>query len=382
MPVLLERFHLKYIIKVFVSFCLMIQFCYGEQKLAYQTDGFQAMTLFMQTQPTLDETAKMLALNRMDADLLKAMRRIMKEHSLVGSTLVAAIEVKGNKISIEGLKKPIYLGNSKTIELSYDGEKIALSKPQDFEQIYKDLEIFFRQRKIDTVLNEKADILPISKFLLKKLIVGDQAMAVVDPLSIILWMLAIAAASALIGYTMNMFIPKKDESWKLKWPFNLDSLGKNLDIKCQDGRFSIINGKETINFLYEENAIANGRVATNGENLSLFPGYTISYSNSKDKAFGKFSYDLNTQEVVAPIGRFTDPFYTSDRKDTLIEVAKVVLGADGKRKLCQGDEFVGGNKDTFKELVTYYNKLRNDQDKLLSDHLRKMDSLQKGDRVK
>ncbi len=382
MPRLLERFHLNYIIKLFVSFCLMTQFCYGEQKLAYQTGGFQAMTTFLQTQPTLDETAKMLALSRMDADLLKTMRRIMKEHNLARTTLTAAIEVKGNKLSIEGLKKPIFIGNSKTIEFSYDGEKIALSNPQDFEQTYKDLEVFFKNKKIETVLNDKPEILPISSFLLKKLFVGEQARAVIDPLSIILWMLAIGAVSALIGYTMNMFIPKKDESWKLKWPFSLDSLGKNLDIKCQDGKFSIINGKETINFLYEENAVANGRMAANGENLSLFPGYTISYSNSKDKTFGKFSYDLNTQEVVAPNGRFTDPFYTQDRKDTLIEIAKGVLGADGKRKLCQGDEFVGGNKDTFKELVGYHNKLRNDQDKLLSDHFRKMDSLQKSDRVK
>ena len=43
---------MNFIVKMNLSFILLVQLCFGEAQLAYQTEGFKRAAAFIKTQPT------------------------------------------------------------------------------------------------------------------------------------------------------------------------------------------------------------------------------------------------------------------------------------------------------------------------------------------
>jgi hypothetical protein len=358
---------MNFAIKVALSFILIVQFSFGETKLVYQNESFKDMIAYLNTQPTIDDSAKTISLGKLDPSMLRLMRRMMKERAMSKTARTASIQLQGNKLTIEGLKHPVLIGNTTQIELSYNGEKIALSKPKDFEQTVKDLESFFSKRTGAIETSRYS----IPSFFFQKIIIGESAEA---GGFLIIWLIAFVVVAAGLGALMKSFI-KKDETWKNEWPFEAESFGKDIDFKCRDGKLVVANGKEQITFSYDPRAISNGRKDASGRDTSIFPAYNISYYKQGGKPpSGGLLYGLDNNKFEKADGRFADPYYTDARKNALAEMATVILGEGGenKDKICSGNEFANNAAATFKELAKHYTSQSKEENKNLPASMKKL----------
>lgn len=295
---------MNFIIKVILSGILVVQFSFSETVLFYQRPSVKSAIEFLGSQPTLDEVAKTIAFARMDAKALVTMRKILKGKGVSLATPMPRVELSGNRFTIEGLTHPLIIGNSERLEISYNGEVISLKNPKDIEQTFKDIELFFRNDK--TV-----------KFPFLYMGLGESAHAI----TMLAYMIAMAILG-IVGVGYRWWGSNKAKGLE-DWPFSVDNFGKSIDLKCESGRLAITCGNEKLSFYATESSTHN-----------------IDYVNiKKSQANGTLTV-IPEFDIPKGTGRFANAFYSNQRKKSIAQMAKIVLGEDGRRQICDGNQFV------------------------------------------
>lgn len=307
---------MNFIVKIILSSILFVQFCFAETVLFYQKPIVKNAVEFINSQPTADEMAKLIAFGRMDAKALVTIRKILKEKGVPKTTRMPSAQLKGNKLTIEGLEYPLIISNSDAFEISYNGEIVPLKNPKDIERTVKDIESFFGQ-------NSKT-----VKFLFFKLGVGENANAA----AFLVYLIGIAVV-AVIGGAYSWWNGNKKSGLE-EWPFDVNNFGKAIDLKCESGRLAIMCGNEKLTFYANENGPHN-----------------IDYLDiKKTSRMGTLSA-LSDTGLKNGTGAFTNAFYSDKRKTALIDMAKIVLGENGQRQICNGNEFAEDLGSVYSEIA-------------------------------
>jgi hypothetical protein len=319
------------VIKVLLSVVLFVQFSFAETILFYQNPKVKNAVEFMGNQPTVDEVAKMIAFNKMDAQALITIRNFLNEKKIAGSTRMPIVDLTGNKLMIAGLKYALVIANSDKLKISYDGENVELKNPNDVAQTFKDIEAFFAQKvgKHNAI-----------KYLLFRLGFGEQAEAVLFlPYLIALAVLAVAGGV----YSWWNSTSKKGLE---EWPFEVGNFGKAVDINCEAGNLYVSCGNEKLMFLTNSEGSASANYVQTKK-----PPVTGTLALADDENLTKAS------------GHFSDVFYSQQKKQTVMSMAKVILGEDGQRKICNENEFVDDLGPVYKEIAKLVTDLSKRKDK-------------------
>lgn len=295
---------MNFSIKVILSGILFVQFSFSETVLFYQKPSVKSVVEYLNTQPTVDEVAKMVAFSGMNAKSLITIRKILKEKGVATTTRMPSIELKGNRLTIEGLEHPLIMSNSEKLEISYNGEIIPIKNPKNIEQTFKDVDGFFNQ-------NEKS-----AKFLFFKLGLGQDAYAA----GFLIYLIALAIV-AVAGGVYSWWNKGKKEGLE-EWPFDVDNFGKSIDLKCESGRLAITCGNEKLTFYANESSPHN-----------------VDYLDLKKTSRTGMLTSVPDTGLKKTTGAFANAFYSDRRKDAVLAMAKVVLGENGQRQLCDGNEF-------------------------------------------
>lgn len=289
-------------IRVILSGILFVQFSFAETVLFYHKPNVKNAVEYMNTHPTIDDVAKMIAFARMDAKALVTIRKLLKEKGVAKTARMPDIELKGNKLTIQGMAHSLIIGNSEKLEITYNGEIIPLKNFKDIEQVFKDVESFFGQSGAS------------AKFLFLKVGLGESAYA----LAPIVYFAIIAVLG--LGYGIFNWWNSESKNGLKDWPFDVSSFGKSIGLKCESDRLAISCGNEKLTFYADES------------------GHNVDYLNKKTKMVGTLTL---VPEVDIPTGTgvFRSAFYENTQKAAIMNIAKVALGENGQRQLCKGSEF-------------------------------------------
>ncbi|OYZ23966.1 MAG: hypothetical protein B7Y39_02805 [Bdellovibrio sp. 28-41-41] len=339
---------MNFIIKMVLSSILFVQFGFAETVLFYQKPKVKNAIDFMGTQPTVDEVSKMIAFGKMDAQSLITIRKFLKEKKIAGTTRMPGVELKGNRLTIEGLKFPLVIGNSEKLQISYDGENVELKNPNDVAQTFKDVEAFFGQKvgKHDAI-----------KYLLFRLGAGERAEAV-----LFLPYLIALAVLALAGGIYSWWNSKNKKGLE-EWPFEVDNFGKPVVIKCEAGNLSVMCGNEKMTFRVD----SSGSAATDYVDMKK-PSRTGTLVSTGDDGLMRSS------------GRFSNAFYSQQKKETVMSMAKVILGENGQRKICTENEFAENLGPVYAEIAKQVTDHSKKKDK--PQAIQKLKSLDSGNQAK
>lgn len=241
------------VIKVLLSVILFVQFSFAETILFYQNPKVKNAVEFMGNQPTVDEVAKMIAFNKMDAQALITIRNFLNEKKIAAQTDHVIVDLTGNKLMIAGLKYALVIANSDKLKISYDGENVELKNPNDVAQTFKDIEAFFAQK----VGKHNA-----TKYLLFGLSISPQkqAEAVYSCRTSLRWQFLLSRAGFILWWNSTS---KKGLE---EWPFEVGNFGKAVDINCEAGNLHVCTcGNEKLIFLTNSEGSASDKVCANEE---------------------------------------------------------------------------------------------------------------------
>tara|TARA_B110001454_G_C12723326_1_gene436691 strand:+ start:54793 stop:55812 length:1020 start_codon:yes stop_codon:yes gene_type:complete len=339
---------MSFIIKVLLSSILLVQFSFAETVLFYQKPNVKNAADFIATQPTVDEVAKMIAFSKMDAKALVTIRKLLKEKNIAVTTRMPVTELKGNKLTIEGLKYPLVFANSDKLQISYNGENLALKNPKDVLQTFKDVEVFFAQK-----VGRNGAV----KYLFFRLSTGENAEAAL----LIPYLIALAVAAILGG--IYSWWNKESKKGLEAWPFDSDNFGKTVDIKCEAGNLSVICGNEKLTFHTDSDGVAN-----------------VDYVDIKKPSVTGNLKASSEEGLPLASGRFSGAFYSAQKKETAMSMAKVILGEDGQRKICSENEFVEDLGPVYAEIAKQVTDLSKKGDKPRA--IQKLKSLDSGNQSK
>lgn len=304
------------IIKVILSGILFVQFSFAETVLFYQKPSVKNAAEYLNTQPTVDEVAKTIAFNALDAKALVTIRKKLKEKGVSVTTRMPSIELKGNRLTIKGMEHPLIISNSERLEISYNGEIVPLKNPTDIEQTFKDVESFFGTNRKSV------------RFIFLRMGIGDEAVAA--PFLIYMAFLAIVTVA---GGVYSWWNKNKKEGIE-DWPFDIDNFGKTIDLKCESDRLAITCGNEKLTFYPSESSPHN-----------------IDYRDMKKANRTGTLTSIQETGMKKGTGAFTNAFYSDRRKAAVLNMAKIALGENGQRQICNGNEFAEDLAPVYTEIA-------------------------------
>lgn len=379
------------LLKVVLSFLLVAPVSFANKPLAYQRSETRFITNYMQTQPTYEELGKILTLWRLDPSIAVFMKKWLKERNIEMSSRMPGTELIGNKLVIEGIKNPIVFENSYDLSMSYDGEKIILTNPKNFENTVQEIERFFSKKKVVSIDQEQSvpkfgrfSILSLP-FYLSQRANALVFLAAVPPLVI---QLASTAAVFVAGGTVMMAWAKGTiplpEEYK-NWIFGDEALRKELKFKCIKGTFTIVNGQFSIgidfipNYFHEKKTV--GQFQTQAD--YILKAYDVTISDTKREERQRITFLAKNFEVAKESEQVISAL-TPSQQVGLAKMASSILG-DGTKPVCKPkeDEFVDKEtKDKYHALNVAFEKLRSDKVRSLVDDLKTMEPSQNPTRTK
>lgn len=351
------------IIKIILSYVLILQFCFAESVLVYQKPTFKSLVSYMQTKPTFEELSVVLALAKLDPSIISKLDRILKDRGISKKTPLPDVKINNNQVIIEGLAKPVVIGNSYVMSMSYDGEKIPLTNVNDIDKTLGELETFFSKPNSTSPNYGKGE-------LFVKMILGISAQAVIQiPYLVVFVLIALAAGASRL--LINPYLDRLNTS-KQEWIFGTEGWKKEIAFKCENDLFVIVNGEQRLSFEYDK-VFLDKRLNKNGYENFASPAYKINYAEKNGSYRDYIVFYQEDGVIASETKKFKSTDFNEAKKQVLLELAKVVLGLDGSRKICNGNKFIKDNEETqFTELAKQYNKRRKANDKPLPGNFKKL----------
>lgn len=347
---------MSFVLKVLLSSVLFLQISFGKtESLSYQTITYKKTASFLSEQPTYGDLLLNLAMAKMDPGILSIGKKLLEGKGLSVKEKIPEIQMNGNQISIKGLRYKIVVSNNYELELSYNDKKIPFNRSVDIEKNIIDIDAFFSKQEVSGFY--------------QRLLVGEDAQAV-GAIGIGL-LLGTLFVISVIGWDMSRGKGTNFSEWFL----SPDGLEKEIEFTCDGGNFTIVNGAERISFKSDK-MLVDEKIAPDRKGY-VYDMYTVTYYNRKKSSDGyqSISFFADDSEEYVREKFFGPPNYTPQKTKDLAELAKNVLGSDGKRKICSGNKFVNSATRTkFEELQNSVNKARKSKDKGLLDKVKQLDS--------
>ncbi len=347
---------MSFVIKVLLSTILFLQFSFGKtESLSYQTNTYKKTSSFLSEQPTYGDLLINLAMAKMDPSVFSSGKKLLEGKGLSLKEKIPEIQMNGNQISIKGLRHKIVVSNSYELELNYNDKKIPYNRSADIEKNINDIDAFFSKQEVSGFY--------------QRLLVGEDAQAIgVIAIGLLLGTLFVISY---IGWDMSRGKGTNFSEWFL----SPDGLNKDIEFTCDGGNFTIVNGAEKISFKSDK-MLVDEKIAPHRKGY-VYDMHTVTYYNKKKSSDGyqSISYFADDSEEYVREKFFGPSNYTPQKAKDLSELAKNVLGSDGKRKICSGSKFVDSSTRTkFEELQKAVNIARKSKDKTLLDKVKQLDS--------
>lgn len=261
---------------------------------------------------------------------------------------------KGNKIFIDGLKDPIILANSETLEMSYKNEKINYNNIISISENLKNIEQVLKSRtagasNASSDYGKKTNDVTTTKFnYLNELILGKKAEAGLFIVAIGVTVLALVGISLGFNHVMNIVNP---ETFQQEWPFDPKSIKEPVSFACSDNEFVMKQGKEEFKFRSDAYAQNNGETV---------PSHLVTYKDSKQYSTLKITQE-NGKIYFEDNAFKSNPTITAQIKSNITTFANNSLGSDGSENPCKSGTMDPVIKEKWNQFAQNINTLKKDK---------------------
>lgn len=345
---------MKNIINLIVAFCFLNQTSFAKTELIYQTQKYRTTTALLSQDLTIDELAAKVSILVFNPKVYVEIIDYAKAAKIDPKNTRVGAVAKANKIFIDGLKDPIILANSESLEMSYKNEKINYNNSISISENLKNIEQFLKSRtggasNVFPDSKKKSNYAAFNKLnYLNELILGKKAEA--NLFIPVIAAIALAAVGISLGFNhvMNIVNP---ETFQQEWPFDPKNIKEPVSFACSDNEFVMRQGKEEFKFRSDAYAQNNGETV---------PSHLVTYKDSKQYSTLKITQE--NKKIYFEDNVFkSNPRMTAQIKSNIATFANDSLGSDGSENPCKSGTMDPVIKEKWNQFAQNINTLKKDK---------------------